>query len=211
MARKTSGSKTSPPKTAPDLESAVITAALTLAADRSWSGLALAEIAAAAEIGLSDLYNAFPSKAAILKSFARRIDAAMIALPGEADASAHDRLFEVLMHRFDLLADYKPGLRGLARDARRGRLDVLALACQLPRSLGWMLEAAGLSASGLKGAVRVKLLGLAYLATVRVWLEDDSADLARTMASLDRALKRAEPFMGLRGRSPAAPGGEAVA
>ena len=212
MARKISGSKTSSPKAARDLEGAVIAAALTLAADRSWSGLALADIAGAAEIGLADLYRAFPSKASILKTFAHRIDAAMIALPGEADASAHDRLFEVLMHRFDLLAEYKPGLRGLAHDARRGRLDVLALACQLPRSLGWMLEAAGISASGFKGAVRVKLLGLAYLATVRVWLEDDSPDLARTMASLDRALKRAEPFMRLRGRSPAAAsGGEAVA
>ncbi|HEV2675723.1 MAG TPA: TetR family transcriptional regulator [Aliidongia sp.] len=210
MARKISGSKTSSQKPVADLEGAVVDAALTLAADRSWSGLALADIAAAAEVSLADLYGVFPSKGAILKSFARRVDAAMVALPGEADATPHDRLFEVLMHRFDLLARYKPGLRGLGRDARRGRLDGLALACHLPRSLGWMLEAAGISASGLKGAVRVKLLGLAYLATVRVWLEDDSADLARTMASLDRALKRAEPFMRLR-RPPVAPGGEAVA
>ena len=146
-----------------------------------------------------------------MSAFSRRIDAATIDLPAEPDATMRDRLFEVLMHRFDLLSPYKPGLRGLAREARRGRLDVLGMACRLPRSLAWMLEASGISASGLKGMVRIKLLGLAYLATVRVWLEDDSADLAKTMAALDRALKRAEPFMRLHAAPADAPAGEAAA
>ncbi len=216
MARKPSSSKTATSKAgaanaATDVEGTVVAAALTLAADRSWSGLALAEIAAEAQIGLADLYRSFPSKSAILETFVRRIDAAMIALPGEADAAPRDRLFEVLMHRFDLLAPYKPGLKGLAREARRGRLDVLALACRLPRSLRWMLEVAGIGGTGLKGAVRLRMLGFAYLATMRVWLEDDSPDLARTMATLDRALKRIEPLMGLRVRPSTATGGEAVA
>ena len=214
MARKPSSSKTSsskaekPPQ---DLDATIIDAALALAADRPWSALALADIAAAAGIGLIDLYRTFRSKSAILTAFSRRIDAATIDLPADADATVHDRLFEVLMRRFDLLAPYKPGLRGLACEARRGRLDVLPLACHLPRSLRWMLEASGVSTSGLKGMVRVRLLGLAYLAAVRVWLEDDSPDLARTMAALDRALKRAEPFMRLPVSPVAAEGGEAAA
>ena len=211
MARKTSSSKTSSSKPVADVEEAVVTAALNLAADRSWSRLALADIATAAGVSLADLYMAFPSKGAILTTFSRRLDAAMVAAPAEAEAEARDRLFEVMMRRFDLLAPYKAGLRGLAHDARRARIDVLPLVCRLPRSLRWMLEAAGIATGGLKGAIRVRMLGLAYLATLRVWLEDDSPDLARTMASLDRALKRAAPFMGLHGRSSAAPSGEAVA
>ncbi|HLZ68131.1 MAG TPA: TetR family transcriptional regulator [Aliidongia sp.] len=214
MARKSSSSKGGSAKTAnppQDLDGTIINAALALAADRPWSGLALADIATAAGIGLIDLYRTFRSKAAILGAFSRRIDAATIELPADADATARDRLFEVLMRRFDLLAPYKPGLRGLAREACRARLDVLPLACHLPRSLRWMLEASGVSTSGLKGRVRVKLLGLAYLSTVRVWLEDDSEDLAKTMAALDRALRRAEPFMRLPG-APAGPSaGEAAA
>ncbi len=53
-----------------------------------------------------------------------------------------------------------------------------------------MLEAARLSAGGLRGLVRAKALGLAYLATMRVFLGDDSPDLAATMAALDRNLRR---------------------
>jgi len=207
MARKPT-SATKPP---PDTETIVIDAALALAAERSWHDLALADIAAAAGIGLIDLYRAFRSKPAILGALSRRIDAATIDLPAEADASAQERLFEVLMHRFDLLTPYKPGLKGLARDARRGRLDGLALACHLPRSLAWMLEASGVSASGLKGKVRVKLLGLAYLSTLRIWLRDDSPDLAKTMAALDKALKRIEPFLRLGGASTATSGDAAMA
>jgi AcrR family transcriptional regulator len=207
MARK----PTNPTKPPRDTETAVIDAAMALAAERSWHDLALADIAAAAGIGLIDLYRAFRSKPAILGALARRIDAATIDLPAEADASARDRLFEVLMHRFDLLAPYKPGLKGLARDARRGRFDGLALACHLPRSLAWMLEASGVSASGLKGRVRVKLLGLAYLSTLRVWLRDDSPDLASTMAALDKALKRVEPFLRLGGTPATASGDKAMA
>jgi len=214
MARKPTTAKSQPPKTPKppaDPEGAIIDAALALAADRSWSGLALADIAAAAGIGLIDLYRLFRSKPAILTAFARRVDAATISLAAEPDALPRDRLFELLMHRFDLLAPYKPGLEGLAREARRGHLDALALACHLPRSLAWTLEAAGVSASGLKGKVRVKLLGLAYLATVRIWLNDDSPDLAKTMAALDKSLKRVEPLMRFARAPTAATGGEAMA
>ena len=207
MARKPTGA-TKPPR---DTEAVVIDAAMALAAERSWHGLALADIAAAAGIGLIDLYRVFRSKPAILGALSRRIDAATIDLPTEADASARDRLFEVLMHRFDLLTPYKPGLKGLARDARHGRLDGLALACRLPRSLTWILEASGVSASGLKGKVRIKLLGLVYLSTLRIWLRDDSPDLAKTMAALDKALRRVEPFLRLNASSTATSGDEAMA
>jgi hypothetical protein len=42
------------------------------------------------------------------------------------------------------------------------------------------------------------------LCALRGWMEDDSTDLAKTMAALDRALERAERVAGFRGfRRPA--------
>jgi hypothetical protein len=38
---------------------------------------------------------------------------------------------------------------------------------------------------------------------VRVWLRDETADLAPTMAALDRGLRRAESVIGFFGRRPA--------
>jgi ubiquinone biosynthesis protein COQ9 len=64
------------------------------------------------------------------------------------------------------------------------------------RSMGWMLEGAGISARGPLGRLRRKgLLGV-WLVTLRAWRDDTSADLAATMAALDRALHRAERLEG---------------
>jgi hypothetical protein len=70
-----------------------------------------------------------------------------------------------------------------------------------------MLEAAGLSASGLRGEMRVKGLVAVWLWTLRAWQADESEDLSVTMAALDAALRRAEQaaeWLGWAGR-PAAP------
>ena len=48
-----------------------------------------------------------------------------------------------------------------------------------------MLETARVGSDGLKGAIRIKGLTAIYLITLRTWLQDESADMARTMAALD--------------------------
>jgi hypothetical protein len=56
----------------------------------------------------------------------------------------------------------------------------------------WMLQAAGIGTDGLGGGLRVSGLALVYANVFRVWLEDDDQGLARTMAVLDRGLRRGE-------------------
>jgi hypothetical protein len=67
-----------------------------------------------------------------------------------------------------------------------------ALLCQLRRSLSLTLEAAGISASGLKGALRLKGLLAVYVAGLRAFANDESDDLAKTMAEIDKRLGQAE-------------------
>ena len=52
------------------------------------------------------------------------------------------------------------------------------------------------SGEGIGGMVAVKLTAAAYLATARVWLRDESPDLAPTMAALDRRLRGIERWYG---------------
>jgi AcrR family transcriptional regulator len=176
---------------------AIIAATMRLAAEKAWSEIPLAEIAAAAGLSLIELYRLFPSKLAILDALARQADAAVLAAPADAGDAPRDRLFDVLMRRFDALLSSRAGLKRIARDLGRLQLDALPAGLALPRSMGWMLEAAGIPAAGLRGALRSRVLSVAYLAAFRAFLEDDSADLTRTMAALDRALRRAEPLLGL--------------
>ena len=189
----------------------IIAAAMRLAAERPWSEIPLADIAAASGTTLIELYRVFPSKPAILAALARQADAAVLGQPVDLGDLPRDRLFDALMRRFDALRPSRPALKRIAGELGRLRLDALPALAALPRSMAWMLEAAGIPASGLRGALRARVLGFAYLSTFRTFLEDDSADLARTMAALDRALRRAEPLLGLPGGAPDAPAAEPAA
>jgi hypothetical protein len=113
-----------------------------------------------------------------------------------AEESRRDRLFDVLMRRFDAAAPYRAGVRALLADARRDPSMALCAAPRLLRSMTWSLEAAGIRTGGIVGTVRVKALAAVYLSVMRVWVDDESPDMAATMAALDGRLRRAERFLG---------------
>ncbi len=175
-----------------DARQAIIESALTLAASRGWARVGLGDIAEAAELSLAELRAEFSSKSAIVAAYAADIDRAVLAArdPEMAGRPATERLFDVLMKRFDLLAAHKGGVGAIVRSCPCDPEAILCGPVTLRRSMRWMLEAADLSSAGLRGGIRVKALSALYLSMLPVWLRDDSEDMARTMAVLDRRLKR---------------------
>jgi AcrR family transcriptional regulator len=193
-----------PAAPAPSDSDKIIDAALACIARQGWRRLSLADIAAEAGLPILRVYRLFSSKPAILCGFFRRIDEAVLAAPpeGEPDERPRDRVFDLLMRRFDALQPHRAALDVLARELPTDPLAALAAGAGLLRSMRWMLEAAGISGEGLGGAVAVKLTAAAYLATLRVWRRDESPDLAPTMAALDRRLRGIERWYGSGRRSP---------
>ncbi len=175
----------------------MVDAALALAQTKGWGGLSMAEIAAAANVPLADALRVVPSKTSILRAFSRQVDAEVLdAVEDEiGDEPARDRLFDVIMSRHDVLMPHKPALRAIARDLAGDPGALLSALSPAIESVQWMLEAADLDTSGLRGAVRVRAVGVIYAANLRVWLNEESEDMAKTMADLDRRLRRAEEWM----------------
>jgi AcrR family transcriptional regulator len=184
-----------------EVEAKILDGALRVISSRPWSKVTLADIAREAGLSLADVYRHFRSRQAVLCGLHRRIDLEMLAAPVDA-GPAKDRLFDLLMRRFDALAPLKPAFRTGVDELRRGRLGSLEAGLiggmRLHRSMIWVLEAAGLEGSCVVTDVRAKILSVAYLAAFRVWLDDDSPDLTKTMATLDKNLGRAVGFMRLR-------------
>ncbi len=178
-----------------DIPRHLVDAALAAAAERGWRSLSLTDIAAEAKLPLSKVYPVFRSKQAILDALVRQVDERVLAGQPAAwdDADTpRDRLFDVLMRRFDALAPYKAGLAKVLRDTDLDPVARLCGAPRLTRSMAWMLEAAGIDSHGPAGALRTQGLGLLWLGAMRVWLADDSPDMAKTMAALDARLRRAD-------------------
>lgn len=195
---RTGAAATSASAKAPaDAKAALRESLLRLVAAGGWRDLSYAEIAKDAGVSLSEAYRAYPSKGAILTGVGRDIDSRILASldSDPLDGSPKDRLFDLLMRRFDLLNEHRGAFSGLAWELARTPAEGVALLCQLRSSLAHMLEAAGISASGLRGALRIEGLGAIYAAAMRVWFKDESPDLAKTMAELDKRLGQAERWM----------------
>jgi AcrR family transcriptional regulator len=188
-----------------------VTAALMrVAAREGWRGTTLPKVAAEAGTTLAALRARFDDRAAILDRFMAAIDATVLAgtAPASEADTPKDRLFDVLMRRFDALAPHRAGVLACWQAMRT---DPVALACRAPAaltSMRWMLEAAGIPAAGPLGMLRAKGLLAVWLSVFRAWETDETADLAPTMAALDKALTRAEslaetlePLLGGRRRA----------
>jgi len=204
-ARPKAAKRPSPGGSGGDPKAALRQALLRMVAAGGWRDLSYAEIAKDAGLSLAAAYQAYPSKAAILTGIGRDIDTRLFASLEEdpLDGSAKDRLFDLLMRRFDALNEHREAYAALAWELPRTPLEAGCLLFQLRQSLGNMLEAAGLSASGLRGAFRIEGLGAVYAAALRVWLKDDSADLSKTMAELDKRLGQVERCVNMTRRKTA--------
>lgn len=176
------------------LSSDVLIAAYTAIVDKGWSRLTLTDVAAAAGLSLADLRQEISSKYDLIGALNRHVDALVLEDVGTVDTedSPRERLFEVMMARFDALQPYKDAL-GVMALAARG--DIKLASCthsQLQTSMGWMLEAAALGDGGWRGSFRRNGLALVYVRASMAWLKDDSEDLSGTMKALDKALGDAE-------------------
>jgi AcrR family transcriptional regulator len=203
MARKAkrSSARRSTPRAAPSAGSPrerVVAALMALLAERPIERIGLAEIAEQAGVSLADLRGEFSSSLAILAAHIKAIDRQVLSDidPDMEEEPPRERLFDVLMHRLELLAPHREAVRSLLRSARRDPAFALALNAMAVRSQQWMLTAAGIGASGPKGMVRAQGLALLFANVLRTWVDDED-DNTRTLAALDRELGRGQRFAGL--------------
>ena len=176
---------------------AVIDGLMRLAESRPWSDIELQDIAQEAGISLADLRDMFPSKGAILGGLSRRIDRQVLEgttndLAGEP---ARERLFDVMMRRLDALAPYKRALKRISQGMRGDPLSLAAMNQMALNSQRYMLAAAGISTEDALGFLKLQGAVIIHANTLETWFDDDDPALARTMARLDREIRRGERVM----------------
>ena len=186
------------PNNVPSEADTIAAAAIRLAGERGWRNLTLGDIAAEAGVTLSALARHFGSRSEILDGFERMIDRRMLAgaIAGDIDDKPRDRLFDIIMERFDALLPYRDGVRRITRELPFDLASALTLATAAPRSIGWMFTGARIAADGPAMPFKLAVLGGVYLSAFRVWLNEESQDLSKTMATLDRQLDRAVSLIG---------------
>lgn len=180
-----------------DIAEAAIAASFSLSRQLGWAHITMADIAQESGYSLAELYDRFDDKGDILAAYERGVTRRMLAgAGGAAVTEPRDALFDLLMDRFEILNEEREALLSVLEAYKRNPADSLLSLPHLGKALKWMLEAAGIETTGWRGAARVAGLTGVYLAALKAWMDDDSADLAKTMAAIDKNLARAQDWAG---------------
>ena len=177
-------------------DKAVITAVFDQAGLVGWPEASLVGAAREAGLDLARLRIRFPGKSAVLMRFGVVADQAVLA-GAPTVGTPRERLFDVVMARFDQLQQHRAGVLALLAALRTDPATGLLLYGATLRSMRWMLDAAGIPTAGLTGQLRVHGLLAVWAYALRAWERDEGADLPATMAALDRALDRAVQAEGM--------------
>ncbi|WP_191059806.1 TetR/AcrR family transcriptional regulator [Geminicoccus harenae] len=166
--------------------------ALGMIAASGWRSFSLVELARELNVPLGEVYRQFPSRVAVLDRLGRRLDQRMLELAAADldDMSVRERLFELIMRRFDAMKPYRDVLVRLARESRGDLAVAGASLGNMTRAVAKIIDAAGIRGPGLLLAHNG--VGLLYLRLVRIWLQDDDPEQARLLAELDKGLARLE-------------------
>ena len=176
------------------LKDRLVDSAFALAATQGWALTSARDIAENADTTLAEFYDVFDCKEDILLAYGRKLDRLVLEafIDSHPETPVRDLIFDILMERFDLANKDKPAIKSILSSFRTDPALLLFSTSHLGASMSRMLEAAGVSVNGISGAARVAGLTIVVTWVTKIWLEDDSADLSKTMAALDKALSKIE-------------------
>lgn len=182
-------------KTSGELSDKCIDAALALARTQGWANTSMADIASEAGCQLTDIFQCFETREDILARYGRRVDSVVLErMQGALSAQdgIKDQLFDILMERFDVLNDDRDALLSILNAMGKDPKQILYSAPFLCRSMTWMMELSGQSTTGWVGMAKIAGLSVVYIRVLSVWMHDESPDMAKTMAALDKSLAHAD-------------------
>jgi len=171
-------------------------AALSLAASVPWREVTLIRLTDVAARPVSDFYGATLGEAVdcVEEAFDRAIADATDEL--DPKQTVRDRLFELIMRRFEAMEPHREAVLAMEHGLDRDPTLMASAHQRHVRCARWVLAIAGMEADGMTGQARAQGLGVILGQARAAWRGDSAGDFAKTMASLDKNLRRAEEMFG---------------
>ena len=102
------------------------------------------------------------------------------------------------MAKFDILNSKKDGIRHIFKKTFPVELVANPKSyLNLVKSMKLVLNLAGIKTNTPMGCIRVNILSGIFINSFISWLSDDSPDMSKTMASLDKGLRQAEALQSI--------------
>jgi AcrR family transcriptional regulator len=178
----------------PKQDAVIAETALRLAAAHGWNKMTLKQIAHDAKIPQQKIETRFSRTSEILPLIIQNMTQKSLkacAKP-KRTASVHERLFDVLMARFDRLQTHRKAILSIVSAVRQQPDLLLILLPAHADAMKATLKFCQVGAGQTCNALMPFGVSAVFLSASRVWMEDETLDMSKTMAALDRYLRHAD-------------------
>ena len=162
-----------------------------------WENFSLEKLARKELIKTEDLNHFFSDKNQLIECFSEMIDEQVIKEIDLAEFnqnSVKDNIFELIMLRFEKLDPYKKSLTILLKELKYKPRVLNKLTKKIFNSLDLFLEISNAKSNYVFYFFKLNIMFIIYGYTFKIWLEDDTKDMAKTMAEVDKWLSEAEIY-----------------
>ena len=165
--------------------------------DIGWEEFSLEKLSTKEKIPINDLKVFFKCKNSIVDKFSRMIDKnieSKLRIDDFKDSSKKDILFELIMMRFDEMEEFKSSLARVLDASKNKPLLISIITKNVLNTMDFFLELSNSYNNYAFDVLKKNFLFLIYSITFKTWLSDNTEDLSKTMAELDKLLSTAEDF-----------------
>ena len=165
--------------------------------DIGWEEFSLEKLSTKEKIPINDLKVFFKCKNSIVDKFSRMIDKnieSKLRIEDFKDSSKKDILFELIMMRFDEMESFKGSLLKILDVSKNKPLLISIITKNVMNTMDFFLELSNSYNNYAFDILKKNFLFFIYSITFKTWLSDNTEDLSKTMAELDKLLSTAENF-----------------
>ena len=163
--------------------------------DIGWDKFSIEKLSTIENIPVRDLKVFFKCKYSIVDKFSKMIDInieSKLRLEDFKDSSKKDILFELTMMRFDEMEEFKGSLSKILDVSKKKPLLASVITKNVMNTMDFFLELSNSYSNYAFDVLKKNFLFLIYSITFKTWLSDNTEDLSKTMAELDKLLSTAE-------------------
>jgi len=165
--------------------------------DIGWNKFSIEKLSVKENIPVKNLKIFFKCKYSIVDKFSTMIDKnieSKLRIEDFKDSSKKDILFELIMMRFDEMEEFKGSLAKVLDASKNKPLMISIITKNVMNTMDFFLELSNSYNNYAFDLLKKNFLFIIYSITFKTWLSDNTEDLSKTMAELDKLLSTAENF-----------------
>tara|TARA_B100001013_G_scaffold260757_1_gene163576 strand:+ start:104 stop:688 length:585 start_codon:yes stop_codon:yes gene_type:complete len=160
-----------------------------------WEQLTIKVLSTKTKIKVSQINKISSSKEGLLDLWSQNINLKIlekVTLQELGEVNIKERILELMLCRLDVLNEHKKEILALMKLARRNGIESIRAFERIKKSMEYILNLSGAKMAGKKGGLKIIVLSLIWIITLKDWSELEEDDDSSVMSKLDKRLLIAE-------------------